>query len=252
MSLSVNTVIRQWVRALYLKEIIKSFTVQKPIGRWEDDNITSPNKDKTDEESDVGKQIPFAETLSKVFRLVVDVLSLCCRKCFKFYTPSSGCYRYSIGNVSVYCRLYLPQIGFFLVSQRVGMLSKVFNFVQLTTEFFTRWFSGYYRSYVGTYSAKSKSLSFVFSLDYSEYKYAKFHFVDLAGSERVDRTGNVGERFKESVQINTGLLALGNVISSLADSRKKVITTTPLQMWWDGSDLRVLGLLFHNCSQTYY
>eukprot|EP00106_Octopus_bimaculoides_P020278 XP_014787720.1 PREDICTED: kinesin-like protein KIF27 [Octopus bimaculoides] len=50
---------------------------------------------------------------------------------------------------------------------------------------------------------------------------AKFHFVDLAGSERAHRIGNVGERFKESVHINTGLLALGNVISSLADSKKK-------------------------------
>ncbi len=51
---------------------------------------------------------------------------------------------------------------------------------------------------------------------------AKFHFVDLAGSERAHRTGNVGERFKESVHINSGLLALGNVISALSDSKKKV------------------------------
>ncbi|CAB4040001.1 kinesin KIF27, partial [Paramuricea clavata] len=50
---------------------------------------------------------------------------------------------------------------------------------------------------------------------------AKFHFVDLAGSERAHRTGNVGERFKESVHINSGLLALGNVISALSDSKKK-------------------------------
>ncbi|CAH3166981.1 unnamed protein product [Pocillopora meandrina] len=54
-----------------------------------------------------------------------------------------------------------------------------------------------------------------------DYKYAKFHFVDLAGSERAHRTGNVGERFKESVYINSGLLALGNVISALADSKKR-------------------------------
>ena len=54
---------------------------------------------------------------------------------------------------------------------------------------------------------------------------AKFHFVDLAGSERVNRTGNVGDRFKESIHINSGLLALGNVISALstADGKKKSI-----------------------------
>ena len=59
----------------------------------------------------------------------------------------------------------------------------------------------------------------------SYYLGAKFHFVDLAGSERVHRTGNVGDRFKESIHINSGLLALGNVISALSsnDSKKKTI-----------------------------
>ncbi|XP_041111674.1 kinesin-like protein KIF27 [Polyodon spathula] len=50
---------------------------------------------------------------------------------------------------------------------------------------------------------------------------SKFHFVDLAGSERVAKTGNTGERFKESIQINSGLLALGNVISALGDPKRK-------------------------------
>lgn len=49
---------------------------------------------------------------------------------------------------------------------------------------------------------------------------AKFHLVDLAGSERAKRTGAVGIRFKESVRINQGLLALGNVISALGDTKK--------------------------------
>ncbi|KAF6031922.1 KIF27 [Bugula neritina] len=53
------------------------------------------------------------------------------------------------------------------------------------------------------------------------YVCSKFHFVDLAGSERAHRTGNVGDRFKESITINTGLLALGNVISALGDPKKK-------------------------------
>jgi hypothetical protein len=46
------------------------------------------------------------------------------------------------------------------------------------------------------------------------------HIVDLAGSERQKRTGAVGNRFQESVRINQGLLALGNVISALGDPRK--------------------------------
>ncbi|XP_035224400.1 kinesin-like protein KIF21A isoform X1 [Stegodyphus dumicola] len=50
---------------------------------------------------------------------------------------------------------------------------------------------------------------------------AKFHFVDLAGSERLKRTGAVGERQKESISINSGLLALGNVISALGDKSRK-------------------------------
>ncbi|XP_074659817.1 kinesin-like protein KIF27 [Tubulanus polymorphus] len=54
------------------------------------------------------------------------------------------------------------------------------------------------------------------------YKCSKFHFVDLAGSERAHRTGNVGDRFKESIHINSGLLSLGNVISALGDPKKKV------------------------------
>ena len=44
---------------------------------------------------------------------------------------------------------------------------------------------------------------------------------NVTGSERAKRTGNVGVRLKESVNINTGLLALGNVISALGDERKK-------------------------------
>ncbi|RLN75703.1 hypothetical protein BBJ28_00001794, partial [Nothophytophthora sp. Chile5] len=51
---------------------------------------------------------------------------------------------------------------------------------------------------------------------------SKFHLVDLAGSERAKRTGAVAGRFKESVSINQGLLALGNVISALGDDKRRV------------------------------
>ncbi|XP_066152733.1 kinesin-like protein KIF21A [Euwallacea fornicatus] len=52
---------------------------------------------------------------------------------------------------------------------------------------------------------------------------AKFHFVDLAGSERLKRTGATGERQKEGISINCGLLALGNVISALGDKTKRAL-----------------------------
>uniref|UniRef100_A0A914DG64 Kinesin motor domain-containing protein n=1 Tax=Acrobeloides nanus TaxID=290746 RepID=A0A914DG64_9BILA len=51
---------------------------------------------------------------------------------------------------------------------------------------------------------------------------AKFHFVDLAGSERLKRTGATGDRAKEGISINCGLLALGNVISALGGAQGKV------------------------------
>ena len=49
---------------------------------------------------------------------------------------------------------------------------------------------------------------------------SKFHFVDLAGSERLKRTGAVGDRMKEGININQGLLALGNCISALGGATK--------------------------------
>ena len=49
---------------------------------------------------------------------------------------------------------------------------------------------------------------------------AKFTFVDLAGSERMKKTGAEGERAREGIKINEGLLALGNVINALADEER--------------------------------
>lgn len=52
---------------------------------------------------------------------------------------------------------------------------------------------------------------------------AKFNFVDLAGSERLKRTGATGDRAKEGISINSGLLSLGNVISALGDKNKRAL-----------------------------
>jgi hypothetical protein len=54
-----------------------------------------------------------------------------------------------------------------------------------------------------------------------EVRRCKFHFVDLAGSERLKRTGAQGQQMKEGIDINKGLLALGNVISALGDETKR-------------------------------
>merc|ERR1712166_1604137 len=54
----------------------------------------------------------------------------------------------------------------------------------------------------------------------TKFSSAKLHLVDLAGAERQKRTGATGARFKESVRINQGLLALGNVISALGDDKR--------------------------------
>ncbi|XP_013419740.1 chromosome-associated kinesin KIF4A [Lingula anatina] len=57
--------------------------------------------------------------------------------------------------------------------------------------------------------------------DSNDFMKSKFHLVDLAGSERCKRTQAEGGRFKEGVNINLGLLALGNVISALGDESQK-------------------------------
>ncbi|GLD99633.1 hypothetical protein PINS_up008359, partial [Pythium insidiosum] len=50
---------------------------------------------------------------------------------------------------------------------------------------------------------------------------SKLTFVDLAGSERLKKTQAGGNRMKEGIQINVGLLALGNVINALGDERRR-------------------------------
>ncbi|OMJ23158.1 Kinesin-like protein KIF21A, partial [Smittium culicis] len=64
--------------------------------------------------------------------------------------------------------------------------------------------------------------SAVLATNYSSNKItSKIHFVDLAGSERIKQTNSLGSRMREGISINSGLLALGNVISALGDALKK-------------------------------
>ncbi|KAM6991341.1 chromosome-associated kinesin KIF4-like [Passerculus sandwichensis] len=51
--------------------------------------------------------------------------------------------------------------------------------------------------------------------------HCKLHLVDLAGSERQKKTEAEGDRLKEGININRGLLCQGNVISALGDENKK-------------------------------
>lgn len=53
-------------------------------------------------------------------------------------------------------------------------------------------------------------------------KIAKMCLVDLAGSERISSMNMKAARFREGANINRSLLALGNVINALTDSKKKI------------------------------
>jgi hypothetical protein len=51
---------------------------------------------------------------------------------------------------------------------------------------------------------------------------SQLHLVDLAGSERVKKSKVAGLRMREAVNINSSLLALGRVISSLVECKSHV------------------------------
>jgi hypothetical protein len=70
-------------------------------------------------------------------------------------------------------------------------------------------------------ASRMPSLPANMSMDGPEIRKCKFHFVDLAGSERAKRTGAQGVRMKEGIDINKGLLVLGNVISALGGEQKR-------------------------------
>lgn len=60
---------------------------------------------------------------------------------------------------------------------------------------------------------------------------AKLNLVDLAGSESVKKTGTQGNSFQEGININKGLLSIGQVMTALSSNlpyipyRQSIITT---------------------------
>ncbi|KAF4702107.1 Kinesin-like protein kif21b, partial [Perkinsus olseni] len=68
------------------------------------------------------------------------------------------------------------------------------------------------------------------------YRVAKFHFVDLAGSERIKRTMATGNRMREGIHINSGLLALGNVICALSSAMEGGTSTTTAGVAFNATD----------------
>lgn len=61
---------------------------------------------------------------------------------------------------------------------------------------------------------------FTICLELGDGRRSKLTCVDLAGSERLDKTGAEGQRLREGIHINTGLLFLGQVINALADDQR--------------------------------
>ena len=78
-------------------------------------------------------------------------------------------------------------------------------------------------------SRGNKNLSAGAAVDSSEGLIAlsRLSFVDMAGAERANRTGNSGQRFKESVKINGSLLALGRCLEALRHNQLNPSASLP-------------------------
>lgn len=54
----------------------------------------------------------------------------------------------------------------------------------------------------------------------SNFEFTCYKFCDLAGAERISKTGNVGERLKETGGINSSLMVLGRCLEAVQESQK--------------------------------
>ncbi|OMH83371.1 Kinesin-like protein KIF27 [Zancudomyces culisetae] len=81
---------------------------------------------------------------------------------------------------------------------------------------------------------------------------SKLNFVDLAGSERLKKTMASGERAKEGISINTGLLVLGKVISALSLASEKSFTQSGGSLHIPYRDSKLTRLLQDSLGGTAY
>ena len=70
-------------------------------------------------------------------------------------------------------------------------------------------------------SSRSHAIFSIF-ITFPDGRVTKIDLVDLAGSERQKKTQNSGKRMKESVGINSDLLALGNVLRAVAGNQSHI------------------------------
>lgn len=77
---------------------------------------------------------------------------------------------------------------------------------------------------VNSNSSRSHSILSLTVVSYAlatqHISYSIFKFCDLAGSERLKKTGNLGDRLKEALKINTSLLVLGRCLETVHKNQK--------------------------------
>lgn len=76
---------------------------------------------------------------------------------------------------------------------------------------------------INSNSSRSHSLFFITlisSKDYVSFEWVTYKFCDLAGAERTKKTGNIGERLKESGVINSSLMVLGRCLEIVHNNQK--------------------------------
>lgn len=130
----------------------------------------------------------------------------------RFFIQNNCQYRHEYSVFQIPCNFYFAYQTAKSSESRKGINNKYFQ--KLNFSFFISLIT--FIVFVNTYflfqalpddTCNSSLHDHVASLNEFETLTAKFHFVDLAGSERLKRTGATGDRQKESICINSGLVS---------------------------------------------